>query len=340
MNVALEELFSYRNKIKKIAICSNKEDLIREIRTGIYNIFYARKFIPSKTINILDSSEEEYKEHELCSEICKKTLKEFLHQQHCKLNIIEDIIFSTDNIKRIINKIFFYEDNTRSDESYKYYDFLDFIETFLKILQNEKHTIHIKEEIEWGTFEEISKEFDGLLISSQMRQDINSILEKYSYPLRAINGQFINITNPQQIETIQNAFHITQEQGFTATYNHLEDAITKLKIQNYRDSICDSIHAIEAVAKQISGNGDKDLAAFLKQIKDTKIIHAEFHSACQNLYAFTNRAGGIPHAHKPNLDPLQEDAETARFMLGVCSSFVSYLIEKSDTLKEIFKTQK
>ena len=168
-----------------------------------------------------------------------------------------------------------------------------------------------------------------------MQKEINSVLEKYNYPLRLLNGRFTSITNPQQIETIEKAFDDTQEKGFKASYKHLEKAVTELKSEKYADSIRESIHAIESVAKQISGNDNIDISGFLSDIKKAKIVNTHFHKACEELYKFCSKE--VRHGNNPNSEPLHHDAETARFMLGVCSTFVSYLIEKYDILRNSYK---
>ena len=110
---------------------------------------------------------------------------------------------------------------------------------------------------------------------------------------------------------------------------HLKTALDLLadrKSPDYRNSIKESISAVEAICKQVSGNPKATLDQALKELQKNTNLHAAIKKAFSNLYSYTSDAQGIRHAllDEPNLD-----FEDAKFMLVSCSAFINHLITKS-----------
>jgi hypothetical protein len=97
---------------------------------------------------------------------------------------------------------------------------------------------------------------------------------------------------------------------------------------DYRNSIKESISAIESIArligKDVSGL-DKPLAA----LKEKANLHPAMVDSFCKLYGYTSTDTGIRHALVDESYPV--DFPDAKFMLVSCSGFVSFLIEKSRT---------
>lgn len=93
---------------------------------------------------------------------------------------------------------------------------------------------------------------------------------------------------------------------------------------DYRNSIKESISAVESLAKVLSGSDKATLGEALKEIEKNGKLHSALKSAFSSLYGYTNDAEGIRHAL---LDESSLTKADARFMLVSCSSFVNYLIE-------------
>jgi len=97
---------------------------------------------------------------------------------------------------------------------------------------------------------------------------------------------------------------------------------------DYRNSIKESILAVEAICQLITDNPKATLGDALKEIaKKTKVdLHGALKDAFGSLYGYTSDAEGIRHAllDEPNLC-----FEDAKFMLVSCSAFINYLIAKS-----------
>jgi hypothetical protein len=120
----------------------------------------------------------------------------------------------------------------------------------------------------------------------------------------------------------------------TASYlytQHLEQAlelIANKKSPDYRNSIKESISAVEAMCQLITGNKKATLGDALRQIEGkVGTLHPAQKDAFSKLYGYTNDAQGIRHALLGETDL---DVEDAVYMLVVCSAFINYLISKAN----------
>lgn len=93
---------------------------------------------------------------------------------------------------------------------------------------------------------------------------------------------------------------------------------------DYPNSIKESISAVEAVVKKVTGEGT--LGAGLKKLEDAGLrIHPALREAWSKMYGWTSDADGIRHA---GIDAASADQALAKYALVTCSAFVSYLIEE------------
>ena len=110
---------------------------------------------------------------------------------------------------------------------------------------------------------------------------------------------------------------------------HIEDALKKIGDRSnpdYRNSIKESISAVESLINHISDRNYKKFSSAIRSIKEKIDIHPAIVEGFIKIYGYTSNKDGIRHAmlDKPDLD--QEDA---RYMLIACSAFINYLIEKA-----------
>ncbi len=118
--------------------------------------------------------------------------------------------------------------------------------------------------------------------------------------------------------------------SFKGANIHLKSALEKLsdkKAPDYRNSIKESISAVESVAKAISGNTKDSLGSALDKIKDKIKIHQALEKGFKQFYGYTSDSGGIRHALMENETC---DFEDANFMIVSSSAFINYLIVKAD----------
>lgn len=163
-------------------------------------------------------------------------------------------------------------------------------------------------------------------------RDCNGILKRELSGYRFVNNQLAPITNELEINSIETALNNSSQNGFKGLHIHLAEALNKLSDKtnpDYRNSIKESISAVESVCQQITGNKNTELGKALKKLKEILPIHGALEQGFIKLYGYTSDGDGIRHAMmgEDNLD--QEDA---LYMLISCSSFTNYLITKATKL--------
>jgi hypothetical protein len=155
----------------------------------------------------------------------------------------------------------------------------------------------------------------------------NSFLERELSAYRFIDGMIVPLTSKEEIVEIDEALENCKSIG--SVHDHLKRAIELLadkKTPDYRNSIKESISAVEAICKLIIGSDKSTLGEALKTIDNKITMHPAFKRALSNIYGYTCDAEGIRHSL---LDEPTLDLDDAKFMLVSCSAFTNYLMAKS-----------
>ena len=114
---------------------------------------------------------------------------------------------------------------------------------------------------------------------------------------------------------------------------HLKRSLELLsdrKNPDYRNSIKESISAVEAICQIISGKAKATLPDCLKALKEQKPMHPAFEQALIKQYGYTSDEGGIRHALSD--DSSSPSYADAKFMLVSSSAFISYVLTKAAEL--------
>lgn len=154
--------------------------------------------------------------------------------------------------------------------------------------------------------------------------DINQILEAENSAYRIINEQIIEITSEQEIQSIEDALENTT--SYSGVQQHLNQALQLMSDRqspDYRNSIKESISAVESICKIVTQDDKASLGQALKKIKH---LPPTLQLSMDKLYGYTSREDGIRHAmlEESNLSYID-----AKFMLVACTNFINYLIEKT-----------
>ncbi|GAH96040.1 unnamed protein product, partial [marine sediment metagenome] len=163
--------------------------------------------------------------------------------------------------------------------------------------------------------------------NKQFMEACNSILERELSAYRFVGDKITQITSEEEISEIEEALRIPKPLRNVRT--HIKTALELLadrKSPDYRNSIKESISAVEAISELVAKNPNASLGQALKEIGKKVSLHPALKSAFSSLYGYTSSADGIRHAllDEPNLT-----FEDAKFMLVSCSAFVNYLIAKA-----------
>jgi len=156
----------------------------------------------------------------------------------------------------------------------------------------------------------------------------NQVLEREMAGYRIIDGLITPITNSIEIVSIEEAVKSPYEYA----NQHLHSALEKLSDRDnpdYRNSIKESISAVEAICRKLTDESTLDRA--LKKIENKLDINHQFKQGLEKLYHYTNGESGIRHAL---IDEGQPSFDEAKFMLVACSAVVNYLTAKASVLND------
>jgi hypothetical protein len=171
----------------------------------------------------------------------------------------------------------------------------------------------------------VANNYPNQSVNSEFIRRCNFILKRELSGYRFVGGKITQITSEEEISEIEGAL----KEAPNTVAIHLETALNMLRDRespDYRNSIKESISAVESICKLIANTPKGDLDKALKELEKRTALHPALKRAFVSLYAYTSDAQGIRHAlmDEPNLD-----FEDAKFMLVSCSAFVNYLIVKA-----------
>jgi len=154
----------------------------------------------------------------------------------------------------------------------------------------------------------------------------NRVLKRELSAYRFVGGVITQLTSEEEIAEIEEALEAKSPKPATIHLKTALDLLADRTSPDYRNSIKESISAVEAVCCSITSNPKATLGQALKQIESKVGLHPALKSAFSSLYGYTSDADGIRHAL---LDESNLDFEDAKFMLVSCSAFINYLRAKS-----------
>lgn len=164
-------------------------------------------------------------------------------------------------------------------------------------------------------------------LNSQFIPVCNAYMERELSGYRFVSGKITEITSEEEIAEIEEALQIHHSlQPVSAHLKRALDLLSDRKSPDYRNSIKESISAVEAICKLLTKNPKAVLSQALKEIETKVSVHPALKKAFDNLYGYTSDAEGIRHAL---LDESTLNFEDAKFMLVSCSAFINYLKQKA-----------
>lgn len=246
-------------------------------------------------------------------------------------NVLEDRIWSTHDfvysqygqpkIKAFSKTLWFYffkrpvdERPYRGDEIFEqirifYFDapwnrVYEFVEFILRICQEES--------------------FPGL------RELLNLILKRELAGYRIIEDLLVPITDQNEIDEISKAI---TNLPYAGAREHLSQSLEHLSNRNspdYRNSIKESISAVESAVQEITGSTNSTLGDALNEIEKSGKIHGALKAGFSSIYGYTSDADGIRHGM---IDVANLSVADAKYFLVACAAFVNYLVAKNSEAK-------
>lgn len=162
--------------------------------------------------------------------------------------------------------------------------------------------------------------------SEQLRDFANNLLEDENAAYRVLEKEVVEITDETEIKAIEDALRV-DNQPVQTHLNRALELLSDRKNPDYRNSIKESVSAVEACCQYVADNPKATLGDALKKINSVGGAHPALEKGFSAIYGYTSDSGGIRHA-------LVDEDQTpsyadAKFMLVACSGFVNYLLTKA-----------
>lgn len=159
---------------------------------------------------------------------------------------------------------------------------------------------------------------------------INGTLVRHMAGYRFIGGVLTPISDEREVATIHEALeNAGATDRFRRAREHLDTALTlisKKPTPDYRNSMKESISAVESAVRSMPGITETNFRAALKKLSSQMGIHPVLEGAFTKLYEYTSDEDGVRHAmvDEPNVG-----FDEAKFLLVACAGFINFLVAKS-----------
>jgi len=181
----------------------------------------------------------------------------------------------------------------------------------------------------------IAQSYERVRRYPKMRRDriedvLNHIFAEELSGYRFVAGELAPISGPDEVAAIEGALAVTSQTGLTGAHAHITAALRLLAKRpdpDYRNSVKESISAVEALAKQLGTAESQGLAGALDELGKKMPLHGGLRAGLLKLYGYTSDEGGIRHAM---LEESNVGFDEAKYMAVACSAFVNFLAAKAD----------
>lgn len=198
----------------------------------------------------------------------------------------------------------------------------------LYIIDNSQYEWHQK----LSLIEYLLKLLEKLEINRQQKMpsfidSINRSFERLNYGYRIINNLVTPITSKEEVSSIEETLYSAKEN----IKEHLNSALKHLADKenpDYRNSIKESISAVGALCREMTGENDLGKALFVLEKKQGK-LHPQLKAAFDNLYSYVNeKQSGIRHELMDESGAYIPSYHEAKYMLYVSNMFSIYELFK------------
>ena len=163
------------------------------------------------------------------------------------------------------------------------------------------------------------------LLDEKAITHLNQALKNANAVYRIVGKEISEITDANEIKAIEEGMNHPEDPVRTHIRLALE-MLSDRKSPDYRNSIKESISAVEAACRQVTGMEKATLGEALKKVPN---LHQAMAKGFLALYGFTSDESGIRHALNEESTLSYADA---KFMLVACAAFGSYLRASADAV--------
>jgi AbiJ N-terminal domain 4 len=154
---------------------------------------------------------------------------------------------------------------------------------------------------------------------------INSALESEMSAYRLVQGKIVEITNQTELSAVDSALSQTDFPGASEHLRRALELVSDKQNPDVRNSIKESISAVESAAKSITKKPKATLDEAIKSLEKEGKLHSALKAGFVSLYGYTSDADGIRHAMLGETNLTKADA---LYFLVTCSAFINYLKSK------------
>lgn len=150
---------------------------------------------------------------------------------------------------------------------------------------------------------------------------VNNVLKRERAAFRFLNGIFVRVSDEESLISITDAL----ESKTRSVAEHIKTAARLYRDADYRNSVKESISAVEAACRDVGSSRKDGVSKPLRSVLDEYDLHPVMIAGFEKLYAFTSDAEGVRHSLMDKQKISQADA---RYMLSACSAFSNFLSAK------------
>lgn len=176
--------------------------------------------------------------------------------------------------------------------------------------------------IEWQSWKYPNHWYNNDFID--YKAEINELFEREYVGYRFIESEITPISDDIEVAEIEKSLDIE----FQGCKSHIKKSLGFLSDRenpDYKNSIKESISAVESICQIITQNSKATLGEALKKLEDHGVkIHEAMRKSFSSLYGYTSDEGGIRHCE--GMFRSDVSFEEAKYMLVSCCAFVNYLI--------------
>lgn len=158
---------------------------------------------------------------------------------------------------------------------------------------------------------------------TDFEEKINLVLSRERAAFRFTNGILVKISDEHQLAEVSKSISQDKSESVRLHIKRAAELYSELPAPDYRNSVKESISAVEGAVAFVTGSRSGGISKPLKRIAEKYEIHQSLRDGFEKIYAWTSDASGIRHRIMDKAEVSQDDA---RYMLIACSAFSNYLI--------------
>ena len=161
----------------------------------------------------------------------------------------------------------------------------------------------------------------------------NQKLAPYAISVSTESICIIPLDMPESADMVVQCFEDVHKSGVTSAHGHLRGAAGHINAQQYSDAIADSVHAVEAIARDMT-DGTKTLGPALDELKNQGLIDPALKAGIKKLYGY---ASNTPARHGQPSDKaaaITQTRDEALLIFSTCAAIIGFLARKKLEMDE------